>query len=123
MSLHDVEWRRLGACRGLDASIFYPEDDEDAAVAKSVCAGCGVRVACLEHALSSREKAGVWGGATERERRRIIRQTAALGVVLGSAPPSPVAPAWLIPTADAPDLLADHGGWPGLLTSCSTGAT
>ena len=74
MSLHDVEWRKLGACRGLDASIFYPEDDEDAAVAKSVCAGCGVRVACLEHALASREKAGVWGGATERERRRIIRQ-------------------------------------------------
>jgi len=74
VSLHDVDWRKLGACRGLDASIFYPEDDEDAAVAKSVCAGCGVRVACLEHALSSREKAGVWGGATERERRRIIRQ-------------------------------------------------
>jgi len=42
--------------------------------AKEVCAGCGVRAACLEHALSSREKAGVWGGATERERRRIIRQ-------------------------------------------------
>ena len=74
VSLHDVEWRKLGACRGLDASIFYPEDDEDAAVAKSVCSGCGVRAACLEHALASREKAGVWGGATERERRRIIRQ-------------------------------------------------
>ena len=35
---------------------------------------CSVRVACLEHALMSREKVGVWGGATERERRRIIRQ-------------------------------------------------
>jgi WhiB family redox-sensing transcriptional regulator len=39
-----------------------------------VCASCDVRVACLEHALSIREKQGVWGGATERERRRIIRQ-------------------------------------------------
>ena len=43
-------------------------------MAKEVCELCGVRAACLEYALSNREKAGVWGGATERERRRIIRQ-------------------------------------------------
>jgi WhiB family transcriptional regulator, redox-sensing transcriptional regulator len=74
VSLQDIDWRKLGACRGLDASIFYPDDDDDAEVAKAICATCGVRVACLEHALMAREKAGVWGGATERERRRIIRQ-------------------------------------------------
>jgi WhiB family redox-sensing transcriptional regulator len=39
-----------------------------------VCADCVVRVACLDHALASREKAGVWGGATEKDRRRIIRK-------------------------------------------------
>jgi len=72
--MQDIEWRRLGACRGLDADIFYPDDDDDAEPAKAVCATCDVRVACLEHALVVREKAGVWGGATERERRRIIRQ-------------------------------------------------
>jgi WhiB family transcriptional regulator, redox-sensing transcriptional regulator len=64
----------LGACRGLDAGIFYPDTDEDVEVAKQVCQGCGVRAACLEFALASREKVGVWGGATERERRRILRQ-------------------------------------------------
>lgn len=64
----------LGACRGLDPSIFYPDDDDEAEIAKDVCAECGVRAACLEHALSRREKVGVWGGHTERERRRIIRQ-------------------------------------------------
>jgi len=74
VSLRELEWRKLGACRGLDAAIFYPDDDDEALTAKEVCTGCGVRAACLEHALSSREKAGVWGGATERERRRIIRQ-------------------------------------------------
>jgi WhiB family redox-sensing transcriptional regulator len=74
VSIEDIEWRKLGACRGLDASVFYPDEDDDAEVAKQVCEGCGVRVACLEYALNSREKAGVWGGATERERRRIIRQ-------------------------------------------------
>jgi len=69
-------WRLQAACRGLDPSIFYPntESDEEAEPAKEVCAGCAIRQACLEHALSVRERDGVWGGATERERRRIIRQ-------------------------------------------------
>jgi len=70
----DVIWRELGACRGLDPEVFFPETDEEADIAKNICATCDVRVACLEHALSSREKVGVWGGTTERERRRIIRQ-------------------------------------------------
>jgi WhiB family transcriptional regulator, redox-sensing transcriptional regulator len=68
-------WRELGACRGLDPSMFFPDDDDAVCdEAKSVCDGCHVRVACLEHALQNREKQGIWGGATERERRRIIRQ-------------------------------------------------
>jgi WhiB family redox-sensing transcriptional regulator len=70
----DIVWRELGACRGLDPGIFYPETDDEADQAKTVCGECDVRVACLEHALISREKQGVWGGATERERRRIVRQ-------------------------------------------------
>ncbi len=70
----DITWRELGACRGLEPTIFYPDEDEDATDAKSVCAECRVRVTCLEFALNHREKQGVWGGATERERRRIIRQ-------------------------------------------------
>ena len=67
-------WRDRGACRGLDPGVFYPETDEDALAAKAVCGVCDVRSSCLEHALNRREKQGVWGGATERERRRIIRQ-------------------------------------------------
>ncbi len=73
VSAHELEWRMLGACRGLDASIFYTDDEADAAAAKEVCGECGVRETCLEYALSHREKAGVWGGATERERRRMLR--------------------------------------------------
>jgi WhiB family transcriptional regulator, redox-sensing transcriptional regulator len=69
-----IEWRERGACRGLDPSIFFPDEDDDAGDAKQVCASCDVRLTCLEHALAIREKQGVWGGATERERRRIIRQ-------------------------------------------------
>jgi WhiB family redox-sensing transcriptional regulator len=69
-------WRAKAACKGLDAAIFFPDPDidEDALPAKAVCAECVVREACLEYALTYREKDGIWGACTERERRRIIRQ-------------------------------------------------
>jgi WhiB family transcriptional regulator, redox-sensing transcriptional regulator len=69
-------WRKRAACRGIDVEIFYPATDEDdeAEPAKVVCAECPVRQACLEHALAHREREGIWGGTTERERRRILRQ-------------------------------------------------
>lgn len=70
----DTPWSKRAACRGLDPLIFFPATDEDAAPAKAVCEGCSVRELCLEHALGSREREGVWGGCTERERRRIIRR-------------------------------------------------
>ena len=70
----DHAWHQQGACRGLDPEIFYPATDEEAEQAKAVCSLCGVQEACLERALGRREKDGIWGGATEKERRRIIRQ-------------------------------------------------
>jgi len=70
----ELKWWHLGACRGLDSKIFYPDDEASSIFAKSVCSTCSVQTKCLEHALTIREKAGVWGGASERDRRRIIRQ-------------------------------------------------
>jgi WhiB family redox-sensing transcriptional regulator len=70
----NLSWRQHAACRGIDPNIFYPASDEDAEEAKSICAACPVRQACLEYALANRERDGVWGGATERERRRLVRQ-------------------------------------------------
>jgi WhiB family redox-sensing transcriptional regulator len=69
-------WRSHGACGGLDPAIFFPDEEDENQVqeAKAICAECSVRLTCLEYALAAREKMGVWGGATERERRRIIRQ-------------------------------------------------
>ena len=70
----DMSWRQRGACRGLDPEVFYPISDEDAGEAKSICGSCTAQEQCLEYALANRETDGVWGGATERERRRILRQ-------------------------------------------------
>ena len=69
-----------------DDLLSLSDEDDDAEPAKAVCAACPVREACLEHALGFREKEGVWGGATERERRRIIRQRRRIGLTAAGAP-------------------------------------
>ena len=67
-------WSAHAACRGLDAATFFPQTEEEAEAAKAVCRGCRVVESCLEHALGEREKEGVWGAHTEKERRSIIRR-------------------------------------------------
>jgi WhiB family transcriptional regulator, redox-sensing transcriptional regulator len=68
-------WRERGRCKGADPAVFYPEDDEDPGLeAKAICDACPVREACLESAIATRERLGVWGGYTARERRRLVRQ-------------------------------------------------
>jgi WhiB family redox-sensing transcriptional regulator len=61
-------------CLGVDPELFFPGQGESTADAKAVCAGCVVRAQCLEHALTHAEKHGIWGGLSERERRRIRRR-------------------------------------------------
>lgn len=75
----DRNWVDDAACRGLDPTIFYPASEDDAGPAKAVCAQCPVAESCLEHAIVHRERNGVWGGATERERVRIVRRRRRLG--------------------------------------------
>ena len=70
-----MAWKRQAACRGLDPEIFFPDGEEPGEAAKAVCVRCPVAQPCLEWALATREKQGVWGGCDERDRRRILRQT------------------------------------------------
>lgn len=67
------DWTDAAACLGLDPDLFFPERGEDVAPAKAVCAGCPVREDCLDYALDNGERHGIWGGLSERERRRIRR--------------------------------------------------
>jgi WhiB family redox-sensing transcriptional regulator len=67
-------WRQYARCLGADPELFYPASDEGGEAAKAICAVCPVREPCLEHAITAREKQGVWGGLNEKERRRIIRR-------------------------------------------------
>ncbi|MFP5577158.1 MAG: WhiB family transcriptional regulator [Acidimicrobiia bacterium] len=69
----------VGACRGADPDVFFPDRGESLEPAKRICGECVVRDECLEHALRNGERFGVWGGTSERERRRLrrVRRTAA----------------------------------------------
>jgi WhiB family redox-sensing transcriptional regulator len=69
-------WQENANCMGVDPDLFFPERGASTREAKAVCAGCEVRVECLEYALANGEKFGIWGGLSERERRRLRRQRA-----------------------------------------------
>ena len=69
----EYAWMLKGRCRGASPSEFFPSDGLGVESAQHICQGCPVQVECLEYALMHRIEHGVWGGASERERRRILR--------------------------------------------------
>lgn len=77
MGSTSVGWQDRGRCRDLDPDLFFPPVEAESTeqrharegAAKAVCASCPVRQECLSWALSNRERLGVWGGLTERERQ------------------------------------------------------
>lgn len=72
-SRSDVGWKRMANCLGT-VGVHFSEDDEGVVEAQAICAECPVKVDCLEYALKNRINHGVWGGASEKDRRRILRQ-------------------------------------------------
>jgi len=75
------DWRQAAACRDTDPDLFFPVGTTGPAIdqieaAKAVCRACVVQNECLEYALVNGEKFGIWGGLSERERRRLRRQRA-----------------------------------------------
>lgn len=70
------DWKQSANCTGVDPDLFFPERGGSTTEAKTVCQGCTVRHHCLEYALTNSIKWGIWGGLSERERRRIRRQRA-----------------------------------------------
>ena len=76
LAVGDLGWQDYANCRGADADLFFPERGASTRKAKSICAVCQVRVDCLEFAVVNSEKFGIWGGLSERERRKIRKQRA-----------------------------------------------
>jgi WhiB family redox-sensing transcriptional regulator len=66
-----ASWMALGKCRDMDPALFFPSDGVGVQDAQRICVICPMKIPCLEYALDNRIDNGVWGGMSERERRRI----------------------------------------------------
>jgi len=76
---HRASWRESAACRHADPELFFPIGSAGRALAeirraKTVCAGCPVRLPCLKFALATGQEFGIWGGYDENERRLLRRK-------------------------------------------------
>lgn len=72
----DFAWQDGANCMGADPDFFFPKRGESTREAKVICDECDVREECLEFASDSPEKFGIWGGMSERERRKLRRRRA-----------------------------------------------
>lgn len=69
-----LQWMRDGSCRNYPPAAFFPSDGVGVDAARRICATCAVQELCLEYALVNRIDHGVWGGSSERGRRRILKR-------------------------------------------------
>jgi len=72
--VEDLGWQERALCAQTDPEAFFPEKGGSTREAKKVCRACEVQAECLEYALGHDERFGIWGGMSERERRRLKRQ-------------------------------------------------
>ena len=70
----EIGWQDQALCAQTDPEAFFPEKGGSTREAKRICSGCDVRAECLEYALAHDERFGIWGGLSERERRRLKRR-------------------------------------------------
>ncbi|KGI70713.1 transcriptional regulator WhiB2 [Mycolicibacterium rufum] len=73
LATDEDQWQERALCAQTDPEAFFPEKGGSTREAKRICQGCEVKDACLEYALAHDERFGIWGGLSERERRRIKR--------------------------------------------------
>jgi WhiB family redox-sensing transcriptional regulator len=71
---NSLKWMDRGGCRNFPPAVFFPQDGAGVERARAICAHCPVKTECLEHALGNHIDHGVWGGCSERERRRIAKR-------------------------------------------------
>ena len=69
-----LSWQERALCAQTDPEAFFPEKGGSTREAKKVCISCEVRAECLEYALAHDERFGIWGGLSERERRKLKRR-------------------------------------------------
>lgn len=70
----DENWADYVLCANIPTNVFFPSTGAGVEEARKICAECPVKEPCLEFALTKRIDHGVWGGVSERGRRRLLKQ-------------------------------------------------
>ena len=70
----ELSWQERALCAETDPEAFFPEKGGSTREAKKICTGCEVRNECLDYALNNDERFGIWGGLSERERRKLKKK-------------------------------------------------
>jgi WhiB family transcriptional regulator, redox-sensing transcriptional regulator len=73
MQIESLPWAPQARCLQAEPDTFFPEKGGSTREAKRICASCEVRDECLSYALENDERFGIWGGLSERERRKLKR--------------------------------------------------
>lgn len=81
-------WQEESACRGVEPEVFFPVSEDDAWQAKEICGVCTVKSQCLVFSLANRERYGVWGGVTEKERIDMQRRGVAQRILADTLQPA-----------------------------------
>ena len=82
------DWKQNALCAQTDPEAFFPEKGGSTREAKRICNRCSVRQKCLDDALDRDERFGIWGGLSERERRKLTRSLRTIPPVAGQVLPS-----------------------------------
>ena len=69
-----LSWQADAVCAQTDPEAFFPEKGGSTRDAKRICSGCEVKAQCLEYALANDFRFGIWGGLSERERRKLKKR-------------------------------------------------
>jgi WhiB family redox-sensing transcriptional regulator len=97
----DAAWMAIGLCKDMDPDVFFPNSGSGVIVAQKICQRCPVAEPCLDYALEQRIEFGVWGGVSERGRRRILQARAGTPVTAAADAAGPDGTAADAAAADA----------------------
>jgi len=92
------EWQERALCAQTDPEAFFPEKGGSTREAKRICSRCEVTTECLEYAMQHDERFGIWGGMSERERRKIKRRANEVRLAAAAAAAALTAPVMQVMT-------------------------
>lgn len=116
-----AEWVKDANCLGVNSEVFFPARGENTGPAKSICRACDVQAECLAYALNNGEHHGIWGGMSERQRRR-IRRIKATGPIPPPSESSTAATTATTATSTSAPSPAPRAAMPTLPTAVGIGA-